>query len=150
MRSESGQKETPAPVTVAKGGRGSSGVHVRKCAATMPPRQTRYHLGPLLQPSICLPSSSANGAPHLSPGQRPGYAFPCHQALKGRHNRYFAPWRLKKEGWMTLPKHRQKETPGPLNRKRSRKGSRGQHAQCAATVPPRQTQISYTKEEDSP
>ena len=27
MRSESGQKETPAPVTVAKGGRVSSGVN---------------------------------------------------------------------------------------------------------------------------
>lgn len=27
MRSESGQKETPAPITVAKGGRGSSEVN---------------------------------------------------------------------------------------------------------------------------
>ena len=43
----------------------------------------------------------------------------------------------------------QKETPGPLNRKRSRKGSRGQRAQCAATVPPRQTHISPIKEEKS-
>jgi hypothetical protein len=44
----------------------------------------------------------------------------------------------------------QKETPGPLNRKRSRKGSRGQRAQYAATVPPRQTHISPIKEEKSP
>ena len=33
MRSESGQKETPAPVTVAKGGRGSSGVNTGKVLA---------------------------------------------------------------------------------------------------------------------
>jgi hypothetical protein len=33
MRSESGQKETPAPVTVAKGGRGSSGVNNSKLLA---------------------------------------------------------------------------------------------------------------------
>lgn len=31
MRSESGQKETPAPVTVAKGGRGSSGATRGMC-----------------------------------------------------------------------------------------------------------------------
>lgn len=34
---------------------------------------------------------SANGAAHTSPGQRPGYAFPFHQALKGRPNRCLAP-----------------------------------------------------------
>ena len=34
---------------------------------------------------------SANGAAHTSPGQRPGYAPSFHQALKGRHNRCFAP-----------------------------------------------------------
>lgn len=35
----------------------------------------------------------------------------------------------------------QKETPGPLNRKRPRKGSRGQRAECASIMLPRQTRI---------
>jgi hypothetical protein len=34
-----------------------------------------------------------------------------------------------------------KETPGPLNRKRLRKGTRGQRGECAATVPARQTYL---------
>lgn len=34
---------------------------------------------------------STNGAAHTSPGQRPGYASPFQQALKGRHNRCLAP-----------------------------------------------------------
>ena len=34
---------------------------------------------------------SANGAAHASPGQRPGSASSFHPALKGRHNRCFAP-----------------------------------------------------------
>ena len=34
---------------------------------------------------------SANGAAQASPGQRPGYACPLRQALKGRHHRYPAP-----------------------------------------------------------
>lgn len=39
MRSESGQKETPAPVTVAKGGRGSSRGRPLQFAGTVPARQ---------------------------------------------------------------------------------------------------------------
>lgn len=34
---------------------------------------------------------SANGAPQASPGQRPGSASSLRLALKGRHNRCFAP-----------------------------------------------------------
>ncbi len=34
---------------------------------------------------------SANGAPHASPGQRPGSASSFHPALKGRPNRCLAP-----------------------------------------------------------
>ena len=36
-------------------------------------------------------SLSTNGATYDSPGQRPGYASPFHQALKGRHHRCPAP-----------------------------------------------------------
>ena len=36
-------------------------------------------------------SVSPNGAKGESPGQRPGYASPFHQALKGRNNRCLAP-----------------------------------------------------------
>ena len=34
---------------------------------------------------------STNGAVHISPGQRPGYASSFNQALKGRPNRCLAP-----------------------------------------------------------
>ncbi len=34
---------------------------------------------------------STNGAAHISPGQRPGYASSFNQALKGRPNRCLAP-----------------------------------------------------------
>lgn len=34
---------------------------------------------------------STNGAAHISPGQRLGYASSFNQALKGRHNRCLAP-----------------------------------------------------------
>jgi hypothetical protein len=43
-------------------------------------------------PSVARPAVfSANGAAHTSPGHRPGYASPFHQALKGRNNRCLAP-----------------------------------------------------------
>ena len=37
MRSETGQKETPAPITVAKGGRGSSEVNAAKVQSSFRP-----------------------------------------------------------------------------------------------------------------
>lgn len=44
----------------------------------------------------------------------------------------------------------QKETPGPLNRKRSRKGSRGQHRQAATTELSGQIHFSSIKRENLP
>jgi hypothetical protein len=46
MRSESGQKETPAPVTVAKGGRGSSGVDRRNVLALCKHVNSNFTQGP--------------------------------------------------------------------------------------------------------
>ena len=44
----------------------------------------------------------------------------------------------------------QKETPGPLNRKRSRKGSRGQQGQADTNVLSGQIHFPNTKREDLP
>jgi hypothetical protein len=53
MRSESGQKETPAPVTVAKGGRGSSGVDADKWPATVSSCQTAYRENSCFRFDLC-------------------------------------------------------------------------------------------------
>lgn len=57
--------------------------------------------------------------------------------FESHFEKLLSPWERLGEGFQALPKS--KETPGPLNRKRSRKGSRGQRCQSAATVPARQT-----------
>jgi hypothetical protein len=46
---------------------------------------------------------STNGAAHVSPGQRPGYASSFNQALKGRPNRCLAPFGLRKKAAKPVP-----------------------------------------------
>ncbi len=48
-----------------------------------------------------------------------------------------------------LPQAENKETPDPVCRKRLRKGTRGQHGECAVTVSARQTYFFVEKRDQN-